>query len=60
MSERRVVTRRDFVRGTAGAAVGGVAFFAHIGGFLSGAIVAFLLRRSGRVRPRVRDSLLEG
>ena len=44
---------------SAGAAVGGVAFFAHIGGFLAGAIVAFLLRRSGRVRPRVRYSILE-
>jgi len=45
---------------SAGAAVGGVAFFAHIGGFLAGAILAFLLRRSGRVRPRTRYSILEG
>jgi hypothetical protein len=42
------------------AAAGGVAFFAHIGGFLAGAILAFLLRRSGRVRPRTRYSNLEG
>jgi membrane associated rhomboid family serine protease len=45
---------------SAGAAVGGVAFFAHIGGFLAGALVALLLRRSGRVRPRARYSVLEG
>jgi hypothetical protein len=45
---------------SAGAAVGGVAFFAHIGGFLAGAIVAFLLRGSGRVRTRGRYSILEG
>jgi membrane associated rhomboid family serine protease len=45
---------------SAGAAAGGVAFFAHIGGFLTGAVLAFLLRGSGRVRHRVRDSLLEG
>lgn len=44
----------------AGAAVGGVAFFAHIGGFLTGAVVAFLLRRSGRVRPRMRGFAVEG
>ena len=44
----------------AGAAVGGVAFFAHIGGFLAGAILAFLLRRSRRVHPRTRYSILEG
>jgi membrane associated rhomboid family serine protease len=42
------------------AAGGGVAFFAHIGGFLAGAILAVLLRRSGRVRPRTRYSVLEG
>jgi hypothetical protein len=42
------------------AAAGGVAFFAHMGGFLAGAILAFLLRRSGRVRPRTRYSNLEG
>jgi membrane associated rhomboid family serine protease len=45
---------------SAGAASGGVAFFAHIGGFLAGASVAYLLRRSGRVHPRTRDSILEG
>jgi hypothetical protein len=42
------------------AAAGGVAFFAHMGGFVAGAIVAFLLRRSGRVHPRTRYSILEG
>jgi membrane associated rhomboid family serine protease len=36
---------------TAGAASGGVAWFAHVGGFLAGALIAFWLRRSGRVRP---------
>ena len=45
---------------TVQASAGGVAFFAHMGGFLAGAIVAFLLRRSGRVRPRARYSILEG
>jgi len=36
----------------AGAVSGGVAWFAHIGGFVAGATLALLLRRSGRVRPR--------
>jgi rhomboid family protein len=31
---------------------GGVAFFAHVGGFVFGAIVAFLLTRAGRVAPQ--------
>ncbi len=30
---------------------GGVAFFAHVGGFLAGGAIAYVLRRSGRVRP---------
>jgi membrane associated rhomboid family serine protease len=33
---------------------GGVAFFAHIGGFLFGAFVAWLLRSLGRARPSSR------
>jgi membrane associated rhomboid family serine protease len=40
---------------SASAASGGVAFFAHIGGFLSGVLIAWWLRRSGRVRPPTRD-----
>jgi membrane associated rhomboid family serine protease len=39
---------------SAGAAAGGVAFFAHIGGFLAGALIAFWLRRSGAVHPLPR------
>ncbi len=35
----------------AGGAGGGVAWFAHIGGFVAGALLAWWLRRSGRVRP---------
>lgn len=35
----------------AGAAAGGVAWFAHIGGFLAGAFLAWWLRRAGKVRP---------
>jgi membrane associated rhomboid family serine protease len=31
---------------------GGVAFFAHVGGFIFGAIVAFVLRNAGRVVPQ--------
>jgi len=38
----------------AGASAGGVAFFAHIGGFLAGAVLAIVLRRSGSVRPYPR------
>jgi membrane associated rhomboid family serine protease len=45
---------------TVQASTGGVAFFAHIGGFLAGACLAFLLRSTGRVHPRVRSSVLEG
>ena len=39
----------------AGPAAGGVAWFAHIGGFLAGALLAFALRRSGWARPRTRS-----
>jgi membrane associated rhomboid family serine protease len=39
---------------TAGAASGGVAWFAHVGGFLAGSVLAFWLRASGRVRPAPR------
>ncbi len=38
----------------AGPAAGGVAWFAHVGGFLAGALVAVVLRAVGRVRPRPR------
>jgi rhomboid family protein len=36
---------------SASAAAGGVAFFAHIGGFLAGALAAVFLRGTGVVRP---------
>jgi membrane associated rhomboid family serine protease len=36
---------------SASAAGGGVAFFAHIGGFLAGAVAALFLRGTGMVRP---------
>jgi membrane associated rhomboid family serine protease len=39
---------------TAGAATGGVAWFAHVGGFLAGALIAVWLRHNGRVRPTPR------
>jgi membrane associated rhomboid family serine protease len=42
---------------TAGAASGGVAWFAHIGGFAAGVVLAIWLRRSGRVRPALRRTL---
>ena len=45
---------------SAGSSAGGVAFFAHVGGFLAGAIAAFVLRRLGLVRPRTRYATLEG
>jgi hypothetical protein len=45
---------------TVQASTGGVAFFAHIGGFLAGAALAFLLRSTGRVHPTLRGSILEG
>src|ERR1700751_583768 len=38
----------------AGANGGGVAFFAHVGGFLFGVIVTFLLTRAGRIEPQRR------
>jgi membrane associated rhomboid family serine protease len=44
---------------TVHASTGGVAFFAHIGGFLAGACLAFLLRSTGRVHPRLRSSVFE-
>ncbi|MBZ5589316.1 MAG: rhomboid family intramembrane serine protease [Acidobacteriia bacterium] len=40
----------------AGPAAGGVAWFAHIGGFLTGALLALMLRRARRVRPRPRHA----
>ncbi len=40
------------------AGAGGVAFFAHIGGFVAGAVLAWWLRLAGRVRPFARPSLI--
>jgi rhomboid family protein len=37
---------------------GGVAFFAHVGGFLFGVIVALLLTKAGRVAPPARSGRL--
>jgi hypothetical protein len=42
---------------TAGAAAGGVAWFAHIGGFVAGLALAVWLRGSGRACPRARDTI---
>ena len=43
---------------SAGPTGGGVAFFAHIGGFVAGALLAFWLRRAGLVHPFTRDRLV--
>jgi hypothetical protein len=43
---------------SAGPVGGGVAFFAHIGGFVAGAALAWWLRRAGRVHPITRDRLI--
>jgi membrane associated rhomboid family serine protease len=37
---------------------GGVAFFAHVGGFIFGVIVARALTRTGRVEPQDYDSVV--
>jgi membrane associated rhomboid family serine protease len=37
---------------------GGVAFFAHVGGFLFGVLVAVILRNAGRVAPQDRSGAL--
>src|SRR5262252_7694227 len=37
---------------------GGVAFFAHVGGFVFGVIVAFLLTSAGRISPQDRSQIL--
>jgi len=37
---------------------GGVAFFAHVGGFVFGVLVAFLLTRAGRIAPQDRSQVL--
>jgi len=42
---------------TAGAASGGTAWFAHIAGFVAGVVLAIWLRRSGRARPALRQTL---
>jgi len=39
---------------------GGVAFFAHVGGFVFGAIVALLLTKAGRIVPQDRSAALRG
>jgi len=39
-------------------AQGGVAFFAHVGGFIFGVIVARALTRTGRVEPQDYDSVV--
>jgi membrane associated rhomboid family serine protease len=42
---------------TASAGGGGVAWFAHVGGFVAGAAIAWWLRRSGRARPCARSQI---
>jgi membrane associated rhomboid family serine protease len=37
---------------------GGVAFFAHVGGFAFGVLVALILRNAGRVAPQDRSGAL--
>lgn len=37
---------------------GGVAFFAHVGGFIFGVVVALLLTRVGRISPQDRSLIL--
>jgi rhomboid family protein len=37
---------------------GGVAFFAHVGGFIFGVLVAWLLANAGRIAPQERSSIL--
>ena len=37
---------------------GGVAFFAHVGGFLFGIVVAFALLNAGRVQPQDDDAVV--
>jgi membrane associated rhomboid family serine protease len=37
---------------------GGVAFFAHVGGFLFGIVVAFALLNAGRVQPQGDDGVV--
>jgi membrane associated rhomboid family serine protease len=37
---------------------GGVAFFAHVGGFLFGIVVAFALLNAGRVQPQGDDAVV--
>jgi hypothetical protein len=45
----------QFLQGGGGSSAGGVAWWAHIGGFVFGAVVAFLMGRSGLAgRPRGR------
>ncbi len=43
----------------AAGATGGVAWFAHVGGFLAGALMALVLKRPKRVRPQPHDPHLE-
>lgn len=44
----------DFGLFNAKANGGGVAFFAHVGGFIFGLLVTAILVRTGRIRPEVR------
>jgi len=37
---------------------GGVAFFAHVGGFVFGVIVAVVLTRAGRIAPQDRSQIV--
>ena len=42
----------------AAGATGGVAWFAHVGGFPAGALMALVLKRPKRARPRPHDPVL--
>jgi membrane associated rhomboid family serine protease len=48
----------DFGLFGASANGGGVAFFAHVGGFVFGVLVTWLLTSTGRTAPTVRDRWL--
>jgi membrane associated rhomboid family serine protease len=42
----------------AGANGGGVAFFAHVGGFVFGVIATVVLTRTGQIEPQDRSTVL--
>ncbi|HVP75789.1 MAG TPA: rhomboid family intramembrane serine protease [Gaiellaceae bacterium] len=50
----------NFGLASASANGGGVAFFAHVGGFIFGVIVAIALTRSNRIEPQSYDNALSG